>query len=516
MIDIKRKVPRFDITFMLQSNAITGKGVNISQKGVGFLVDEELVPAANIPFSTVIEGFIFSKKTYTLKGVGKLLFSNPAGVKGYYNGFEFAELDQKSKENLLELLDDILRFQKSQMSELKNKTLADFLSYPSDDVFSKAELFYNTLYKKITSDLHAFSYYLDSASTSTACFIHKNSKERKDMVMLGGSNYLALTTHPDVIKAGIEALQKYGTGSGSGSMVGGTLSIHQRLEEELADFTGKEAVMLFNSGYSTNIGVFSGLMRPADVVISDQFNHASILDGCILSGTKTLMFSHNKISSLKRMISRAKFKYNGLMIAVNGVYSADGSLAPLAEIARIAKTNDCRVMVDEAHAFGVLGEKGVGAAEFNGCIDNTDIIMASMSKALAGTGGFIASTKEVIAYLRYYAHSYLFSSAIPPASAASALKALQIIRKDGGIREQLFSNIRFFTAGLKALNLEIGDPKAAIVPLFIPDLDRLVKVSNRLFEKGIFHNLIAYPAVPMGGSLLRFRITSGHSENELT
>jgi glycine C-acetyltransferase len=335
------------------------------------------------------------------------------------------------------------------------------------------------------------------------------------MVMMGSNNYLGLTTHPDVINAGIEGLKKYGSGNGAGAMVGGTLSIHRELEESISDFIGKESVMLFNSGYSTNLGAISGLLRPQDAVIIDQLSHASIYDGCNLSNAKTLIFSHNKAESLERILKRVKLKYNGLMIVVDGIYSTDGTIAPLTDIVKLAKKYDCKIMVDEAHGFGILGNKGSGATEFLNLTDKVDVIMATMSKSLAGVGGFVASSKEVIEYLRFYARSYMFSTNIPPAVACSILKSLQILKEDKSIRENLHYNINYFKSKLLDLKLRIGDPKAAVIPIFIPDQQLLLNISQRLFDRGIFHNVMGYPAVPMGGSLLRFGIMATHTEEEL-
>lgn len=517
MLDIKRKVPRFDIHFSILSNKIEGMGINISQKGLGFLTEDELVPSENIPFTTEIKGYIFSTKSYLLKGRARLLYSKKTKKQRglFYNGFEFMKLDDCSNDNLLDLLEDIRKFQKKLDNKLENRSLADFVNYPSTDLFVKAKLFYEVINKELTNRFEMFSYYLDSPSSSSSKFIQRHTKKAKQMIMLGSNNYLGLTTHPDVIKATEEALKKYGTGNGSGAMVGGTLSIHKELEEKLADFIGKESVMIFNSGYSTNLGVLSGLLRPSDAIINDQMNHASIFDGCSLSGAKVLFFSHNSPKSLERVLKRAKMNYNGIMLVVDGIYSTDGSLSPLPEILKLAKKYECKVMVDEAHGFGILGKNGAGASEHFGVVDKVDIVMGTMSKSLAGVGGFAASDKEVIEYLRFYARSYLFSTGVPPSIAATVLKSLEIIKKDKSIRERLFMNIEIFKKGLEKFKLNIGDPKAAIIPIFISDTKMLLKVSASLFDKGVFHNVMSYPAVPMGGSLLRFGIMATHTEKEI-
>lgn len=517
MIDMKRKAPRFDISFELSANQEEGKGINISQKGLGFLTTHELMPAESIPFNTEIKGYIFSQKSYRISGSGRLLYSirYKENTEFFYNGFEFITLDEGSNEKLMDLLEDIRKFNKSLESGIEHKTLADFNYYPSDDVFQKSNIFYESMSKIVDQKYKMFSFYLDSASKSTSDFVQMKSGDTKQMIMMGSNNYLGLTVHPEVIAAAKKALDTYGVGNGSGAMVGGTLKIHKELEEALADFTGKESVMLFNSGYAANVGIISGTLRPGDAVVNDQLNHASVFDGCKLSGAKDFVYSHNNMDSLERILKRAQLKFNGTLIVVNGIYSTNGETAPLDEIVKIAVKYNCRVMVDEAHGLGVVGKKGIGACELFDVHDKVDIIMGTLSKSLAGVGGFAASSKELIDYLKYYSRSYLFSTSIPPATAASVLKALELLRDNPEIREQLSSNITFFRESLQKLNLNIGNTRGAIIPIYIPDMKNLLGVSKKLFEKGIYHNVMSYPAVPMGGSLLRFGIMATHTRAEL-
>lgn len=523
MIDIRRTIPRFDIKFKISSKEITGKGVNISQNGFGVITENKLTFNNKIFFEAEVHGFIFSVKIYSIKGAAKLLHSNKSKKynNSYYNGFKFVKLDEKSSEKLYDLLEDIRKFQKSPFSDIKSKSLANFYYYPSDDIFYKANIFYNVIYQdnKMNQDnketFRMFSYFLDSSNSTTSKLINRNTNKTKEMIMMGSNNYLGLTTHPDVIKASIKAVQKYGSGNGAGAMVGGTFTIHKQLEEELADFIGKESVMIFNSGYSTNIGAISGILRSQDAVIIDQMSHASIYDGCALCKAKILIFSHNDAKSLEKIIKRVRILYNGILIIVDGIYSTDGTIAPLNDIVKIAENYRARIMVDEAHGFGILGKKGIGAVEQCNVVNKIDIIMGTMSKSLAGVGGFIASSKDVIHYLRFYAHSYLFSTNIPPSVAGSILKALQLLRDDKSIREKLHSNITYFKKRLLDMKLNIGDPKAAVIPIYISDNELLLKISSKLFDKGLFHNVMAYPAVPLGGSLLRFGVMATHSENEL-
>lgn len=517
MLDIKRKVPRFNIEFKLSSNNLIGEGKNISQKGMGFITTEEIIPAFNIPFHTIIKGYIFSNKVYKINGVGNLLYSKISREYSayFYNGFEFTKLSKKSNDCLLELLEDLRKFEKDIRSGLDNKNLSDFLYFPSDNLSDKTELFSQYFNRSVFDKYEMFSYYLDNKSSHLTDFVNIISKEKKEMIMMGSNNYLGLTEHPDVIKAGCEAMMKYGTGNGSGAMVGGTLSIHKKLESELAEFTQKEDAIIFNSGYSSNLGIISGLLRPQDVVINDVFNHASIFDGGALSTAKRLVYNHNDILSVERILKRAELKYNGKLFAVNGVFSSNGEIANLKEIIKLAKKYNCMMLVDEAHGLGILGENGIGASEYHGVLKDVDIYMGTMSKSLAGVGGFASAKKEIINYLRFYSHPYLFSTNIPPSVAGSVSMALHLIRNDSSIRENLFFNINYFKNGLKKLNLEIGNTEAAIVPIYIPDQSVLFRFSKKLFERGVYHNVFSYPAVPMGGSLLRFGIMATHTEKEL-
>lgn len=517
MFDLKRSIPRFEVNFDISANNITGKGLNISLKGLGLLTDEELIPAHDIPFKAEVKGFIFSNKVYKIEGVGNLLYSKKSKEYEslYYNGFEFTKFIGNGEDSLLELISDIRVFQKDIGNGVENKSLADFVYYPSPNLADKAEIFNSSIIKNLSKNYEMYSYHLKSGSQSTSNFCKTSSSETKEMIMMGSNNYLGLTMHPDVIKAGCDALVKYGSGNGSGAMVGGTFSIHKELEAELADFIGKEEVVIFNSGYSTNVGVISGLLRPMDAVINDQFNHASIFDGCELSGAKRLIYSHNDMDSLERILKRAELNYNGRLIVVNAVFSSSGEISNLKEITTLAKRHNCMVMVDEAHGFGILGEKGIGASEHLGVLNKVDLFMGTMSKSLAGVGGFVGAKREIIEYLRFYAHSYLFSTNIPPSTAASILEALRIIKRDPSIRERLWYNINYFRKGLNELGFNTGNSEAAVVPLYISDNKMLFNFSKTLFKKGVFHNVFTYPAVPMGASLLRFGIMATHTEKEL-
>lgn len=303
MLHTERELPRFSVAFSIASNDLVGKGVNLSQSGLGFLTEDEIIPSEGIPFSAEIRGAIFSTRTYQIKGTANLLYSiqSPAHGDLHYNGFEFTELLGESGSILQDLIQDLSRLGSASTEEQKQDivNLANYTDFPSSDIFEKAVYFCSLAKPQLHSDYKTLSSYLDSSSASSARIALRDTTTSRDMIMMGSNNYLGLTTHPDVIQAGIRSLEKYGAGNGAGSMVGGTLTIHNQLEEELSDFIGKDAAMLFSSGYAANVGTISGLARPHDAVINDQYNHASIFDGCRLSGAKTLLYAHNDLDSLR-------------------------------------------------------------------------------------------------------------------------------------------------------------------------------------------------------------------------
>jgi 8-amino-7-oxononanoate synthase len=517
MLDINRKVPRYEISFEIVSNVIIGTGINISQKGLAFLTSEEMVPAYDIPFKINLQNYIYSQKNYQIQGTGNLLYSkkDPRHQAYYINGFEFTRLNRESRDILLNLENDIRNYEKNVVNGITMQSLTDFHYFPSENLNDKSDLFYNTIFKEITRQFDMLSYHSKNGSRPTAAYHHQWNQTDRDMINLGSNNYLGLTTHPEVVDAAKKALDQFGTGNGAGSMVGGTFTIHRELEEELADFTGKESAILFNSGYNANIGIISGLLRPGDVVINDQFNHASILDGCEMTKAKRLLFTHSNPESLKRIMERVKLKYCGKLIIINGVFSSSGEIPDLPAIIRLARDYNFMVMVDEAHGLGVLGKTGIGASEHWNMTDQVDIIMGTLSKSLGGIGGFAASRKSTIEYLRYYSHSYLFSTGIPPASAASVLAALRILRKNPSLLDQLRENITYFKSLFKSEGIQISNSQAAIIALPIPDTEKLFRFSKKLFDLGVYHNLFTYPAVPQGGSLIRFGLMATHTRKEL-
>jgi 8-amino-7-oxononanoate synthase len=335
----------------------------------------------------------------------------------------------------------------------------------------------------------------------------------KRVLMMGSNNYLGLTNHPEVKKAAINAVNMYGTGCAGSRFLNGTLNIHLQLEEELAEFTGKEAALLYSTGFQVNQGVISTLVDRSGFVIIDRSDHASIIDGCRLTFGKTVKYDHNDLEALERVLKGLNSS-NGLIV-VDGVFSMEGDIADLPGIVKLAKKYGCDVMVDDAHSLGVLGEGGRGTAAHFGIVDDVDLIMATFSKSLASIGGFVAGDEIVIDYLRHHSRALIFSASPPPASVASASAALRIMQREPERIEQLWNNTRHLWKGLKSINVDIGRSQTPIVPVHIGDDLQAFKVCCRLQEEGIFVNPVVSPAVPPGESLIRLSIMSTHTFEQI-
>ena len=336
----------------------------------------------------------------------------------------------------------------------------------------------------------------------------------KALVMLGSNNYLGLTTHPEVKKAAKEAIEVYGTGSCGSRFLNGTLDIHEELERELAEFVGKESALVFSTGYQTNLGIMSALLGRNDVVVLDKWDHASIVDGTRLGMAEVKRFKHNDMDHLKKVLDQIP-KDKGILIVVDGVFSMEGDIANLPELVKIKKEYGARLMVDDAHSVGILGENGAGTAEHFGLTDEVDLIMCTFSKSFASLGGFVAGEAKVIDYIKHFARPMIFSAALPPAQVAAAKASLQIIKTDRKRRENLWENTRFWQEGLKKLGFDIGETQTPIVPVIIGDDMLTFAIWKKLMEYGVYTNPVITPAVPPGRQLLRTSIMATHTKEQL-
>ncbi len=335
------------------------------------------------------------------------------------------------------------------------------------------------------------------------------------IIMAGSNNYLGLTKDPRVIAAADEALHRYGTSNNGSRFLNGTLEMHVELEERLAKFTRKEAALVYSTGYLTNLGSISALMDKGDVVVLDKDAHACIVDGARLSPADVKRFRHNDVRDLERVLGSIPAKA-GKLIVVDGLYSMEGDIAPLTEIARVARKYHARLLVDDAHGFGVLGTRGAGASEALGVEDQVDLVMGTFSKSFASLGGFIAGPRAVMDYLRHHARALIFSASVTPASAAAALASLDIIENEPQLRTRLKQISDKMRNGFRSLGLEVGTGIGTpIVPIFIGDRVKTMQVWRRILDRGVFVNAIVVPAVQPGRDLLRTSYMATHEEHQL-
>lgn len=335
----------------------------------------------------------------------------------------------------------------------------------------------------------------------------------KRVLMMGSNNYLGLTNHPEVKAAAKAAIDRYGTGCAGSRFLNGTLRIHLELEEELADFVHKEAALLYSTGFQVNQGVISTLVQRDGAVVIDRTDHASIIDGCRLAFGKTVKFEHNDIKALERALRQLE-GVNPLIV-VDGVFSMEGDIAPLPEIVRLAQIYQADIMVDDAHAIGVLGPQGEGTAAHFELTDQVDLIMGTFSKSLASVGGFVAGEGKVIDYLKHHSRALIFSASPPPASVAAAQAALRILKREPERRERLWANTRRLWKNLKEAGLDYGHSQTPIVPIRVGEDYDAFRVCSLLQEKGLFVNPVISPAVPPGGALIRLSVMSTHTFEQI-
>ena len=335
--------------------------------------------------------------------------------------------------------------------------------------------------------------------------------EGKRRIMLGSNNYLGLTVHPRVIEAGVQALREYGSGCSGSRFLNGTLTLHTSLERELADFLGKEAVMTFSTGFQSNLGIISAICGKNDYVICDRENHASIYDGCRLSYATMLRYRHNDMEHLEKCLKKVP-DTAGILIVTDGVFSMGGDIANLPEIVRLAKAYGARVMVDDAHGLGVLGNGGRGTADYFGLADDVDIIMGTFSKSLASIGGFMAASERVVDYVRHVSRPYIFCASIPPASAATAREALRILREQPELPARLHALSMYMRSGLKSRGIAIRDSETPIIPIYTYELFTTLETAKALYDEGVYVNPVLPPATPATECLLRTSYMATHTE----
>jgi glycine C-acetyltransferase len=336
----------------------------------------------------------------------------------------------------------------------------------------------------------------------------------RSVVNLSSNNYLGLTTHPRLIDAAIQAIRDFGVGSGSVRTIAGTMSLHMELERRLAAFKHTEAVVVFQSGFAANAGTVSSILTKDDVVISDSLNHASIIDGCRLSRAAIKVFPHKDVDAARTILKDLPASQRKLLIT-DGVFSMDGDLGPLPALCDLAEEFGCIMMVDDAHASGVFGRNGRGTVDHFNMHGRVDIQVGTLSKAMGALGGYVAGSKDLIEFLYHRGRPFLFSTSHPPSVAATCLAALDVLEQEPEIIERLWDNTKFFKAGLVDLGFDTGISESPITPVFAGEGSRAMKLSDRLFEEGVFAQGIAFPTVAKDRARVRTIVTATHTKDEL-
>ncbi len=393
---------------------------------------------------------------------------------------------------------------------------------PSKDVFAKAREFERLEQLRAARAIGAVPYF-HVLEGPTLPVVEMEGQRR---IMLGSNNYLGLTGDERVKQGARDALDRYGTGLTGSRFLNGTIDLHVELERELADWMGTDDALVFTTGHQANLGALGTILGPEDTVIADSGDHASILDGCLLSRAKLRPFRHNRLDLLEKQLGKAQNDDGGVLVVVDGVYSMEGDVAPLPEIVKLTKRYGARLMVDEAHAFGVLGARGAGTCELFGVEQDVDLRMATFSKSLASCGGVIAGSGEVIEYLRIAARPFIFTASGVPASVGATLAAVRICRSEEGreLFAKVLGNAAYLRRGLSELGYKVLPPAhmadgseiiTPVVPVVVGDDWKAVLLWKALYEAGVFVNVAIHPAVPPGGALLRTSVMATHETDVL-
>lgn len=340
------------------------------------------------------------------------------------------------------------------------------------------------------------------------------SLDGHDVLLFSSNNYLGLANHPALKRAAAEAIERFGCGSGASRLISGSMAVHHELEARLAALKKTEAALVFPTGYHANVGVLSALMGPGDTILSDNLNHASIIDGCRLSRAEVRVYPHGDTQALAALLA-ACAPSGRRLIVTDTVFSMDGDLAPLAELVELARRHDAWLMVDEAHATGVFGPHGGGLVEQAGLVDRVDIHMGTLGKALGGIGAYVAGSRELIDWLVNRARSFIYTTGMPPAAAASALAALDLVEREPERRQRLWDNTRFLSDGLRELGYRIGDSRSQILPIIIGDARQTMALAEATLRRGVFAHGIRPPTVPEGTSRIRVTPMATHTRAQL-
>jgi len=392
-------------------------------------------------------------------------------------------------------------------------TLVDFADYKGEDLFAVKDPFWAFYQDAVAKKYMVYGTPVSSAPGAVFDIYDAELQREREFLNFCSYNYLGYSNHPEVIGAVQETIGKYGTGAVSAPLLSGYYNLTKQLEEQIADFKGKEQAILFPTGYGANLGVLSCLLKPGDVAVLDILSHASIYDGARLAGADIKVFSHNNPEHLEKVLKGLKTKR--AIVCIEGVYSMDGDLVNLPEIVAVCKKYGVRILLDEAHATLIFGETGRGVAEHFGLEDQIDITIGTFSKSFGAIGGFAVGDKKLITYIRLFARSYVFSCALAPHTAAGIMKVLDIYKVDKSNRDKLWENTRYMLQQLKDAGMDTGQTESQVIPVIVGNDRRLREISKIIHKKGLYTGVVTFPAVSSKRTRLRLSMSSNHNKEQM-
>ncbi|MFE7068653.1 aminotransferase class I/II-fold pyridoxal phosphate-dependent enzyme [Streptomyces sp. NPDC057620] len=395
------------------------------------------------------------------------------------------------------------------------RSMKDFVEERDGDLFAKTRSFGRYLRRREAERLYWYGMPLHSRCSNRAVIFDELEGREREFLMFASNNYLGLANHPKVIEAVCDATHRYGATHTGSRFIGGTNMLHKELERRLAAFKQRPACIVYPGGYAANIGAISALVKSYDTVVVDKLNHMSIVDGARLSGATRRIYQHNDMADLERILKRCDEGPGGKLIVADGVFSMHGDICDLPEIVRLAKDHGARVMIDDAHSTGVLGRRGSGTAEHFGLKGEVDLELGTMSKTLAGMGGFVVGDEEVVEYLRFYSNSYVFAANIPAGVAAGLIASIDVIESEPERITKLWHNIRLLRSQLADAGFDLENTRSAILPLVIGDERKAMEMGRAVRARGLYCQTVVFPGVPLGDARLRVSVTSEHTPEDL-
>lgn len=503
------RVPVDQGVFLSNSGKQIGKMLNLSQDGISFESYSQLKLGSKILLDFKLPGISSTLKPYCNLVWVKGLSDKGSGLSKV--GAHFIGMYESDRNKIKLFIEDQLT-----RIDSDNVGMADFINIYDQDIFKKTEQFWEFIEDTKRKEFNTYEIPIISASKNRVLLYDETSRKEREIIMMGSSNYLGLSMHPKLVNAANEMLQRYGTGSGSIRLLSGTHVLHRQLERVLADLKGCEDALVFPTGHMANMGCISALLGKKDIAIVDKKVHASVLDGCLLGSGSFRTFRHSDPIHLRQVFESLGDKYKGKLLVLEGVDGIDGDIIPLPEVLEIAKEFGAKVMIDDAHATGVIGERGRGTSSHYKLEGKVDVIMDSLSKALGGLGGYIASSRKVITYLKYYARTSFFSSSAPPAILAASLAAVQVMDSEPDLIRRLWENIKYIKENLMHIGFNnVERSQSAIMSTVVGDELLLRKMNKKIFEQGVYLEPLPFPAVPRGQERLRLRIMATHTREDL-